>query len=118
MTARLPDGSIAVGDVEAQTRQVRENIKSAVEAAGGTSDDCAAWMSTCAIEHFEKIQKIRPEYSKAPPPLPLWSRSQDGVTEYLIEINAIAVVSVMSEPKVIGLAASACSSPEGVADSF
>ena len=33
MTARRPDGSIAgIGDVEAQTRQVCENLKSAVEA--------------------------------------------------------------------------------------
>jgi len=36
MTARRPDGSIAgVGDISAQTRQVCENIKAAVEAAGG-----------------------------------------------------------------------------------
>ena len=35
MTARRPDGTIAgIGDVEAQTRQVCENIKAAIEAAG------------------------------------------------------------------------------------
>ncbi|MGC7407372.1 RidA family protein, partial [Pandoraea pneumonica] len=40
MTARRPDGTIAgVGDIEAQTRQVCENIKSAVTAAGGTLAD-------------------------------------------------------------------------------
>jgi len=40
MTARRPDGSIAgVGDIEIQTRQVCENIKAAVESAGGTLDD-------------------------------------------------------------------------------
>jgi enamine deaminase RidA (YjgF/YER057c/UK114 family) len=40
MTARRADGSIAgVGDISAQTRQVCENIKAAVEAAGGTLDD-------------------------------------------------------------------------------
>ena len=33
MTARRPDGTIAgIGDVEAQTRQVCENIKAAIEA--------------------------------------------------------------------------------------
>jgi enamine deaminase RidA (YjgF/YER057c/UK114 family) len=37
MTARRADGTIAsVGDIEAQTRQVCENLKAAVEAAGGT----------------------------------------------------------------------------------
>ncbi|HEY0568209.1 MAG TPA: RidA family protein, partial [Xanthobacteraceae bacterium] len=40
MTARRPDGSIAgIGDIEAQTRQVCENLKAAVEEAGGTMDD-------------------------------------------------------------------------------
>ena len=37
MTSRKPDGTIAgIGDVETQTRQVCENLKSAVEAAGGS----------------------------------------------------------------------------------
>ena len=40
MTARCADGTIAgVGDIEAQTRQVCENVKAAVEQAGGTMDD-------------------------------------------------------------------------------
>jgi 2-iminobutanoate/2-iminopropanoate deaminase len=40
MTARCADGSVAgIGDIEAQTRQVCENVKSAVEQAGGTMDD-------------------------------------------------------------------------------
>ena len=43
MTACRADGSIAgVGDIEAQTRQVCENIKAAVEEAGGT------WMISAA----------------------------------------------------------------------
>ena len=37
MTARRADGSIAgVGDIEAQTRQVCENVKAAVEGRGGS----------------------------------------------------------------------------------
>ena len=40
MTARRADGTIAgIGDIEAQTRQVCENVKSAMEQAGGTMDD-------------------------------------------------------------------------------
>src|SRR5436853_4019130 len=40
MTSRRPDGSIAgIGDITEQTKQVCENLKAAVEAAGGTLDD-------------------------------------------------------------------------------
>ena len=55
MTARKADGAIAgVGDIEAQTRQVCENIKSAVETAGGTMDDiCRVDVYVRNIEHFD-----------------------------------------------------------------
>src|SRR4029078_4062063 len=54
MTARRPDGSIAgIGDIEAQTKQVCENVKSAVEAAGGTMDDiCRVDVYVRNMEHF------------------------------------------------------------------
>ena len=40
MTSKRADGTIAgVGDIEAQTRQMCENVKAAVEAAGGTMAD-------------------------------------------------------------------------------
>ena len=96
MTARRPDGSIAgVGDISAQTRQVCENIKAAVEAAGGTLDDvCRVDVYVRNMEHFDAIHKVRREYFK--PPLP--ASSMVEVTkmvsaDYLIEINAIAVVA-------------------------
>lgn len=95
MTARRPDGSIAgIGDVEAQTRQVCENIKSAVEAAGGTLDDvCRVDVYVRNIEHFEKIHKVRREYFKAPAPASTMVEVTKMVSpEYLIEISAIAVV--------------------------
>src|SRR6185312_260077 len=64
MTARRPDGSIAgIGDIEAQTRQVCENIKAAVETAGGTMDDiCRVDVYVRNMEHFDKIHKVRREY--------------------------------------------------------
>src|ERR671931_2797459 len=70
MTSRRADGTIAgVGDIEAQTRQVCENIKSAVEAAGGTMDDVVRVdVYVRNMEHFEKIHKVRREYFGAPPP--------------------------------------------------
>ncbi len=95
MTARRPDGSIAgIGDVEAQTRQVCENIKSAVETAGGTMEDiCRVDVYVRNIEHFDKIHKVRREYFKAPPPASTMVEVTKMVSpEYLIEINAIAVV--------------------------
>ena len=96
MTARRADGSIAgIGDIEAQTRQVCENIKSAVEAAGGTMDDiCRVDVYVRNIEHFEKIHKVRREYFKSPPPASTMVEVTKMVSpDYLIEINAIAVVN-------------------------
>jgi len=95
MTARRADGSIAgIGDVEAQTRQVCENIKSALESAGGTMDDvCRVDVFVRNIEHFEKIHKVRREYFKAPAPASTMVEVTKMVNpDYLIEINAIAVI--------------------------
>ncbi len=95
MTARRPDGSIAgIGDVEAQTRQVCENLKAAVEAAGGTMDDiCRVDVYVRNIEHFEKIHRVRREYFKAPAPASTMVEVTKLVSpEYLVEISAIALV--------------------------
>ena len=95
MTARCADGTIAgVGDIEAQTRQVCENIKAAVEAAGGTMDDiCRVDVYVRNMEHFESIHKIRREYFKSPAPASTMVEvSKFTSPDYLIEINAIAVV--------------------------
>ncbi|QOZ52515.1 RidA family protein [Bradyrhizobium sp. CCBAU 53338] len=95
MTARKPDGSIAgVGDVSAQTRQVCENIKAAVEAAGGTLDDVVRVdVYVRNMEHFDAIHAVRREYFK--PPLPASTMVEICKMthpDYLIEINAIAVL--------------------------
>ena len=95
MTARRADGTIAgIGDIEAQTRQVCENIKAAVEAAGGTLDDvCRVDVFVRNIEHFERIHRVRKEYFAAPPPASTMVEVTKMVSpDYLIEINAIAVV--------------------------
>jgi reactive intermediate/imine deaminase len=95
MTARRADGTIAgIGDIEAQTKQVCENIKGAVEAAGGTLDDvCRVDVYVRNIEHFDKIHKVRREYFKSSPPASTMVEVTKMVSpDYLIEINAIAVV--------------------------
>ena len=96
MTARRPDGSIAgIGDITEQTRQVCENIKAAVEAAGGTLDDvCRVDVYVRNMEHFEAIHKVRSQYFKSPLPASTMVEVTKMVSpEYLIEINAIAVVA-------------------------
>ena len=63
MTSRRADGSIAgVGNIEEQTRQVCENLKAAVEEAGGTLDDiCRVDVYVRNMEHFDAIHKVRRE---------------------------------------------------------
>jgi len=95
MTSRRADGTIAgVGDVEAQTRQVCENLKSAVEAAGGTMDHiCRVDVYVRNMEHFEKIHKVRREYFTAPAPASTMVEVTKMTSpDYLIEINAIALI--------------------------
>src|SRR5438034_2469330 len=95
MTSRRADGTIAgVGDIEAQTRQVCENLKSAVEQAGGTLDDiCRVDVYVRNMEHFDQIHKVRREYFKAPAPASTMVEVTKMTSpDYLIEINAIALI--------------------------
>lgn len=95
MTARRPDGSIAgLGNVEEQTRQVCENVKAAVEEAGGTLDDIVRVdVYVRNMEHFDVIHKVRREYFKAPAPASTMVEVNKFTSpDYLIEINAIAVL--------------------------
>jgi reactive intermediate/imine deaminase len=95
MTARKPDGTIAgIGDITEQTKQVCENIKAAVETAGGTLDHvCRVDVYVRNMENFKEIHAVRREYFK--PPLPASTMvevTKLAFPEYLIEINAIAVI--------------------------
>ena len=95
MTARRADGSIAgIGDIEAQTRQVCENLKAAIEAAGGTLDDiCRVDVYVRNMEHFEQIHNVRREYFRPPAPASTMVEVCKLVSpDYLIEINAIAAL--------------------------
>jgi 2-iminobutanoate/2-iminopropanoate deaminase len=96
MTARRADGTIAgIGDIGAQTRQVCENVKSAVEQAGGTMDDiCRVDVYVRNMEYFDQIHKVRREYFKPPAPASTMVEVCKMTSpEYLIEISAIAVIS-------------------------
>jgi len=96
MTARRADGSVAgVGDIEEQTRQVFENIRAALEAAGATVEDiCRLDVYLRNIGDRERFNKVRRQFFRAPPPAStLVEVSKLASPEYLVEISAIAVVA-------------------------
>ena len=95
MVAKGADGkAVGVGDIEAQTRQVCENLKAAVEEAGGTMDDiCRLDVYVRNMEHFDRIHKVRREYFKAPAPASTMVEVVKMTSpDWLIEMNAIAVL--------------------------
>ncbi|MEV4675147.1 MULTISPECIES: RidA family protein [Actinomadura] len=96
MTARNKDGGVTgVGDVSAQTHQVCQNLKAAVEAAGGTLDDIARVdVYVRNMEDFAAIHEVRRQYFTGVSPASTLVEVAKFVNkDYLIEINAIAVVA-------------------------
>ena len=95
MLAKTADGVLTgIGDIEEQTRQVCENLKAAVEEAGGTMDDiCRVDVYVRNMEHFDEIHKVRRRYFSDPPPASTMVEVTKMTTpDALIEINAIAVI--------------------------
>lgn len=95
MLAKGADGKIVgVGDITAQTRQVCENLKSAMEAAGGTlADICRVDVFVRNMEHFDAIHAVRRQYWPSNPPASTMVETPKMTTpDALIEISAIAVV--------------------------
>ncbi len=95
MTAKRADGTIAgPNDIEAQTRQMCENVKSAVEAAGGgMADICRVDVFIKDMTGFDIVHRVRREYFPDPPPASTMV-AVSGFThpDYLIEMSAIAVI--------------------------
>jgi enamine deaminase RidA (YjgF/YER057c/UK114 family) len=86
---------VGAGDIGAQTRQVCENVKAAVEAAGGTLDDiCRVDVYIRDMRHFDAIHAVRREYFTGTPPASTMV-VVGGFThpEALIEITATAVIA-------------------------
>jgi 2-iminobutanoate/2-iminopropanoate deaminase len=95
MTARDASGAVVgEGDYAAQTRQVCENLKKAVEAAGGTLDDIMqVTVFAVDVEQFDAIHRVRREYfPENPPASTMVQISRLNDPRFLIEINAIAVL--------------------------
>jgi 2-iminobutanoate/2-iminopropanoate deaminase len=96
MTARNAEGGITgVGDVSAQTHQVCQNLKAAIEAAGGTLDDIARVdVYVRNMEDFDAIHAVRRQYFTGVAPASTMVEVSKFVSkDYLIEINAIGVLS-------------------------
>ena len=69
MTARNKEGGITgVGDIEAQTHQVCQNIQAMIEEAGGTMDDIARVdVYVRNMEDFEASHAVRRQYFTGEP---------------------------------------------------
>ena len=85
---------VGKGDIRAQTRQVLENIKAALAAVDGSMDDVACVnVFVMDMSHLQTIHEVRAAY---------WSSNYPASTlvqvaglvnpDYLIEINAVAIV--------------------------
>ena len=94
-TASNKDGNVVgVGDIEAQAKQVFENIKTIVEEAGGTLDDIVKTTVYITDSKYREGQrKVRSQYlTKDPPTSTLIVGKGLAREEFLIEVESIAVL--------------------------
>lgn len=90
--------TVGAGDLEAQTRQVMENLKVALAAAGATFDDVVK-ITTYVVGYEPSMRPViagvRGAYLSGdnPPASTLVGVQALAAPEWLIEIEAIAVVS-------------------------
>jgi 2-iminobutanoate/2-iminopropanoate deaminase len=85
---------VGEGDIVAQTRQVMENLKIALAAAGADFSHVVKITNYVTdADEYPKIAPIREEYLKAPYPASTLIVAQRLIyPELLIEIEAVAVV--------------------------
>lgn len=84
---------VGPGDIRVQTRQVLENIKAIVEAAGGTMlDILKLTIFLTDMANFEGMNDIYREYFKTEIPARTTVKADLVRKEYLIEIEAVASI--------------------------
>ncbi len=85
---------VGVGDIRSQTRQTLENIKRVLDSVGGTMSDIAkVTVFVTDMSMLDDIHKVRSEFFDPPyPASSLVEVSRLVRPEYLIEIEAIAVI--------------------------
>jgi enamine deaminase RidA (YjgF/YER057c/UK114 family) len=83
---------VGPGDMGAQTKQVCENLKLAIEAAGGTLADLVRVdVFVSDISQFDVIHQVRRQYFPADPPVSTMVEIRKFTQpDAMIEINAIA----------------------------
>jgi 2-iminobutanoate/2-iminopropanoate deaminase len=90
-----PDGKVvAEGDIVGQTRQVMENLRLALDAAGATFDDVVKVTNYVTdVNDWRQVLPVRAEYLKEPYPASSFVEVSALIfPELLIEIEAVAVV--------------------------
>lgn len=85
---------VGKGDIRAQTRQVLENIRAVLGAAGGTMDDVAkVTVFVTDMSGLAEIHEVRAQFFKPPYPASTLVEVRRLVKpDYLIEIEAVAVI--------------------------
>ena len=86
--------TVGKGDIVIQTKQVLENIRAIVEAAGGTMNDIVKiTVYLVDMKYFDDVHKVRAEYFKEEPPASTLVQVSRLVSpDWLIEIDAVAVL--------------------------
>jgi 2-iminobutanoate/2-iminopropanoate deaminase len=80
-------------DVVAQARQVHENLKKCLAAAGGSfADVCKVTVFLKRIDDREKVNTVRKEYFGAARPASTLVEARLAREDLLVEIEAIAVL--------------------------
>jgi reactive intermediate/imine deaminase len=84
---------VGKGDIKAQTRQVLENIKELVAAAGGTlSDVTKTTVYLTDFGNYASMNEVYREYFANSPPARATVKVELFNPSFLVEIDAIAVV--------------------------
>lgn len=94
-TASDKDGNVVgKGDIEAQAKQVFENIQAVLKEAGGSLDHLALTTTYITdIKYREGYNRVRNQYYKGTPPTSTLVVVKGLANpEYLIEIAGIAVI--------------------------
>jgi 2-iminobutanoate/2-iminopropanoate deaminase len=85
-------GEVVKGGIKEQTRQVLENIKTVLEAAGYTLNDVAmAFVFLADMNMFPEYNEVYAQYFKEKPPARVTVQAARLPRDVLIEIAVIAV---------------------------
>jgi 2-iminobutanoate/2-iminopropanoate deaminase len=86
--------TVGEGDIEAQVRQVLTNLEAALHSAGATFADVVMLTvySTDLAAHLPTIGRYREQYFKEPVPSSTIQVTQLVRPEWMVEIEAVAVV--------------------------